>query len=100
MNIYDQIKEERKRQDEKRGEQNHSDLRWLGILAEAFGEVAKEVTEISAAIEEREKLRDDCDEYVKAYYDTGAIEDKIKTELTQTIAVAVQWLEAIERRES
>jgi hypothetical protein len=36
---------ERKRQDEKWGEQNHDPAKWLAILGEEFGEVCKAVCE-------------------------------------------------------
>lgn len=65
------IRKERQKQDEKWGEQNHGDLYWLGILVEEVGELSKEI------IEGR-----DCRE-----------------ELVQTAAVAVAWLECIQRRE-
>ena len=41
----DEIKSERKRQDEKWGEQNHDPLYWISILVEEVGEAAKEVLE-------------------------------------------------------
>lgn len=44
-NIYNLIKQERERQDEKWGEQNHDPLLWLSILGEEFGEIAKELNE-------------------------------------------------------
>lgn len=58
---------ERNRQDEKWGEQNHVDDRWLSIFTEEFGEVAKAMNE-----------EDD--------YETGV-------ELIQCIAVLFGWLE-------
>lgn len=64
------VLEERGRQDAKWGEQNHSDERWLAILAEEFGEVAKDV------VERRPGLR---------------------TELIQTAAVCVAWIECLDR---
>lgn len=39
------IEMERSRQDEKWGEQNHSDEKWLAILLEELGEAAKSVLE-------------------------------------------------------
>ncbi|WP_375270004.1 hypothetical protein [Enterococcus sp. DIV0212c] len=36
---------ERKRQDKKWGEQNHSLLLWLSIIGEEFGEMCKEANE-------------------------------------------------------
>lgn len=44
--ILDAVKQERERQDRLWGEQNHGVMVWLGILAEEFGEVAKEANEI------------------------------------------------------
>lgn len=66
------IMEERARQDEKWGEQNHGQLYWLGILVEEVGELAK------ALIEGKD--------------------DEAGKELTQVAAVAVQWMEARQRR--
>ncbi len=65
------IRAERKRQDEKWGEQNHQDQKWLTILLEEFGELAE------AILNEPER----------------GVE-----ELVQIAAVSVAWLEAIERR--
>lgn len=42
--LYDIVRE-RKRQDEKFGEQNHDPLKWLAIIGEEFGEVSKEIIE-------------------------------------------------------
>jgi NTP pyrophosphatase (non-canonical NTP hydrolase) len=64
------IMEERKRQDDKWGEQNHPDLYWLGILMEEAGELAKDIIEGKNP----------------------------KKELVQVAAVALAWLEAIDRR--
>lgn len=46
LNKYlDEIKLERKKQDEKWGEQNHEPLYWIAILVEEVGEAAKEALE-------------------------------------------------------
>ncbi len=66
----DLVLEERKAQDIKWGKQSHSDLYWLGILAEEFGELAKEIIESNGS---------------KA----------IESELVQVAAVAVAWIEQI-----
>lgn len=68
------IMEERYRQDNKWGEQNHGDLYWLGILMEEVGEVAKAIIE-------------------------GDQQGETKVELIQVTAVALAWLECISRRE-
>ncbi len=47
---------ERMRQDAKWGEQNHPEAMWLAILAEEFGEVAKD-RDFSNNFAEMEKLR-------------------------------------------
>lgn len=73
--IMRDLANERDRQDAKWGEQNHDDKTWLPILAEEFGEVA------------RAMLQQDGDK-------SGDLAD----ELVQVAAVAVAWLEAIERR--
>ena len=66
--------EERARQDKKWGEQNHTDLYWLGILTEELGELAQTI------IEERT--------------------DDIYLELTQVTAVGLAWLECLHRKNS
>jgi len=63
------IREERIRQDKKWGVQNHADLRWLPILVEEVGELAKALNEGTM---------------------TGG-------ELTQVAAVALAWMECHER---
>lgn len=71
---------ERRRQDEKFGDQSgHTGVEWLAILAEEFGEVAKE------AVEGHFAQRDNSN---------------LKVELVQTAAVCVAWLEAIAKIET
>jgi NTP pyrophosphatase (non-canonical NTP hydrolase) len=70
--IIGQVADERDRQEEKWGHQNHSHLQWLAILAEEFGEVAKATLEI----------QDHC----------------IEEEIIQVMAVCAAWLE--NRRET
>jgi NTP pyrophosphatase (non-canonical NTP hydrolase) len=65
------VLEERARQDAKWGEQNHSDLRWLPILSEEVGEVAKYINEETPGL--------------------------VEAELVHVAAVAMAWLECIER---
>lgn len=74
---YLYIEAERLRQDKIWGEQNHGDERWQGILGEEFGEVCK-------AINERELFSFDY--------------SSLRSELTQVAAVAIAWIEAIDRR--
>jgi NTP pyrophosphatase (non-canonical NTP hydrolase) len=63
------IREERRRQDEKWGVQNHDNLYWLGILVEEVGELSKAIIE-------------------------GKMTHR---ELTQVAAVALAWMECHER---
>lgn len=71
---------ERRKQDARFGDQSgHSGVEWLAILAEEFGEVAKE------AVEGHFAQRDNSN---------------LKVELVQTAAVCVAWLEAIAKIEA
>lgn len=75
-NIINEVLKERVNQDEKWGEQNHSPLEWLPILAEEFGEVAKEV----------------CECYFSNYN-----YDNYREELIQVAAVAIAMVECLDR---
>jgi len=70
------VHQERIRQDEKWGTQNHNLMTWLGILAEEFGEAAKEINEF--------------------HFREAWVED-IRAELIQTAAVAIAMVEYIDR---
>lgn len=70
MDVLDAVISERGRQDDKWGEQNHDDSKWLAILMEEVGEVARDILE------------------------GNSVED----EITQCAAVAVAWMECIYRR--
>jgi NTP pyrophosphatase (non-canonical NTP hydrolase) len=75
--ILNHILDELNRQNEKWGEQNHDNYTWLAILTEEVGELSQAILH---------------DEY------GGRAAGNVKTELEQVAAVAVQWLESIERR--
>jgi NTP pyrophosphatase (non-canonical NTP hydrolase) len=68
---------ERRRQDAKWGEQNHTDEWWLAVLMEEVGEVAQSVLQ---------------DEF------GGGRPGHTAEEIEQVAAVAVAWLECIHRR--
>lgn len=68
---------ERERQNQKWGEQNHDDGWWTAILAEEVGEAAQ------AALHGRFG---------------GRAAGTLRDELVQVAAVAVQWIECIDRR--
>jgi hypothetical protein len=76
--IFQAVCRERQRQDSKWGEQNHPDALWLAILAEEFGEAAKEANE--------------------THFRAKAPDELVK-ELIQCMAVCKAWMECIERRE-
>jgi NTP pyrophosphatase (non-canonical NTP hydrolase) len=84
QSILDEIKEERKSQDAKWGEQNHDPFKWLCILGEEVGEV-------NAAV---------CNAF---HWQTpergfGPIELKnYRAELIQVAAVAVSMVECLDR---
>lgn len=70
------VLEERKRQDEKWGVQNNTQLEWLAILGEEFGEYSKEIVEINFGQGDPENLR---------------------VEIVQLCAVALAIIECIDR---
>lgn len=82
--VLELIRIERAKQDIKWGEQNHTDLYWLAIVAEEFGELSKAIVEMYADNAHREK---DWTE-------------EIILEAIQTAAVCVVWVETIQRRNS
>lgn len=74
VNIFQEILEERTRQDKKFGENRDQDhMLWLTILAEEFGEVA------NAILEKKDR-------------------NELNKEIIQCAAVAVAWIENIYRR--
>lgn len=74
------VLEERRRQTEARGEQNHSPYKWMMVLSEEMGEIAK-------VIEYGHEGKLSHAEYLR----------ELEYELIQTAAVAVAFVEAIRR---
>ncbi len=70
--IFIKVKQERDRQDNKWGEQNHANNEWLLVLTEEIGEVAKSILESK----------------------TNSVDDE---ELIQCIAVLFAWFESSTR---
>lgn len=97
--VLQEVGEERVSQDQKWGVQNHDDMTWTAILAEEMGEAAQ------AALEARpgpppsdvDIREEDVYEISPGVYNT-AEEQILRDELIQTAAVAVAWIEAIDRR--
>jgi len=80
--VLKQVSDERISQDNTWGEQNHSNPHWLAILTEELGEVAECVcrTDVhSSAVKE-------------------SAERQLRNELIQVAAVAVAWVESIDRK--
>lgn len=75
-NIIDEIATERQRQDDKWGEQNHDNYRWLTILAEEVGELSRAIIDNEFG---------------------GRAAGTERTELIQVVAVGIQWLECMDR---
>lgn len=74
--VLQEVLAERVRQDTRFGEQNHEANNWCVILAEEFGEVAKEACDVTFS---------------------GKSTEDLEAELVQVAAVCVAWLECIRR---
>lgn len=83
--IFDVV-DERDRQDAKWGEQNHGDAIWLAVLIEEVGEAAREILEARPVVG-----------YVDPIPPIATA--LLRAELVQVAAVAVAWIEAIDRRD-
>lgn len=77
--IIEKVLDERKRQDEKWGVQDHTAPVWAAIIGEEYGEMCKAINEYG-------------------FNPTRATEDEIYTEAIQTMASCMAMLECIERR--
>ena len=76
--IFNNVIAERRRQDEKWGEQNHFPERWATIIGEEYGEMCQAINEFS-------------------FNPTPETEDQIYTEAIQTMASCMAMLECIEK---
>lgn len=74
--ILKEVAQEREKQDSKWGEQNHAPCLWNGILLEEVGEVSKEVNDHTFE---------------------GKGINEMREELIQVAAVAVAWIECLDR---
>ena len=86
--VFNEILQERERQNAKWGEQNHSDEVWALILGEEFGELQKAILERAHAV---------SGNYIGPL--SQQPDEQVHTELIHVAAVAYQWLEAMQRRE-
>ena len=85
-NVLNDINAERMRQHKLWGIQNHADYKWLAILTEEVGEAAKEALEADA--ERNAGFLAQAKQY----------ENNMREELVQVAAVAIAFIEAIDRR--
>jgi len=88
MDILAEIREERRRQDAKWGEQNHSPIEWCAILTEEVGEVSKEALELHFAQLQNSGQSEAWFEEKLALY---------RKEVIQVAAVALAMAESLER---
>lgn len=79
--VLDDVKDERFRQEDKWGQQDHDDFKWLAIASEELGEVAKEIL-------------------TTEFGPQGGGHGDIRGELVQAAAVIAAWIEAIDRRQN
>lgn len=106
MNIYEMIREERKRQDEKWGQQNHPD----GTGQYSFVDLAQRV-DWNGTVDDAKRMVDSAfkrgqgtwthilaEEFIEAISETDIA--NLKIELVQLSAVAVAWIESLERRDN
>jgi len=78
-NILNEIRKERKRQDEKWGEQNHHPLLWFSIIGEEFGEMCHAFNEYT-------------------FHDDPNYLDETFKEAIQIAACCVAMIECIDRQ--
>lgn len=82
-NVIKKVKQERARQDQKWGEQNHPPFLWTSILGEEYGELCQAINE--------------------TIFDNGPTErskggfENMKKEAVQVAAVAIAFVECLER---
>lgn len=94
--VMEAVRAERIRQDKKWGQQNHGPVVWCAILAEEFGEAAKEVNDFHFLLEKERNTRE-YDPTRRAKL--KELLDKLRVELIQTAAVAVAMVESLDRNE-
>ncbi len=80
--VLAQVAQERQRQIDKWGPQNHHPIEWLAILMEEVGEASKEGLEA----------------HFDKFYVNGSYE-RMKHELIQVAAVAVAMIECLDRNQ-
>ncbi len=79
-NVINAVEDERKRQDDKWGQQNHNIFKWLTILGEEYGEACKDAFDAN-----------------QPSADEQFYTPRIRKELIEVAAVAVAIVESIDR---
>lgn len=90
--VLKDVVSERLQQEQKWGEQNHKQIIWLGILAEEFGEAAKEINELHFRPGGSVALDKPDQEHI-----LHEQRKRVRDELIQTIAVGVAMVESFDR---
>lgn len=89
--VLDEVQNERRRQDEKWGEQNHDSTVWVAVLAEELGELAQ------AFLQRREWLAPSTHHQDVKRRVVGDMLANARNEAIQCAAVAVAIIEWIDR---
>jgi hypothetical protein len=96
MDVFDEVRAERERQDAKWGEQNHPDGTSDNPMNREIAAISKQDCD-EAFADDRGTWSHILDEEVaEAFAESDP--QKLRTELLQVAAVAVAWVEAIDRR--
>lgn len=91
-NVLNLVKSERLRQNEKWGIQDHNAVEWIAILTEEVGEASKEAVDFHFGNGE-DNPKDEVSDKIQQM----RIE-RLRLELVQVAAVAVQAVESIDRQ--
>lgn len=96
--VLQEVHAERTRQDKKWGQQNHPDGTAPDGVAKAkeVADAARKVCDYMAANKKLTWMHIFTEEVMEAFAETDEL--KLRTELIQSIAVGVAWVEAIDRR--
>lgn len=96
--VLQEVHAERTRQDAKWGQQNHPDGTAPDGVAKAkeVADAARKVCDYMAANKKLTWMHIFTEEVMEAFAETDEL--KLRTELIQSIAVGVAWVEAIDRR--
>lgn len=94
--IFEAIKTERQKQDDKFGIQNHNPMEWVAILSEELGEVSKEALEYYFTI--NGKMNNGLNSNEKIEFQNNKLK-LYRKELIQLAAVAVNMIESLDRNE-